>query len=190
MLKDSIMSNAIVIYSSKRGSTEQYARWIAEDLGCEAVPFAQIKSVNLYSYDVIIYGGWIRGSGIVDFDVFKKKWLTDDLLERLIVFGVGVANATPENYMQVYDINYKGIAREGAKNPTLYILSGAYEPSKITGMDRMLMGVMKKVLISGAKGAGGSASDEASVLAERLENGINMVERDNIAAIIKEARGM
>ena len=33
------MSKAIVIYTSKRGSTKQYAEWIAEDLGCEAVPF-------------------------------------------------------------------------------------------------------------------------------------------------------
>lgn len=179
--------NAIVIYSSKRGSTEKYAKWIAEDLGCETVPFAQIKSVNLYMYDVVIYGGWIRGSGIVDFDVFKKKWLTDDLMGKLIVYGVGVANATPENYMQVYDINYKGIAIEGAKNPTLYILSGAYDPVRITGMDKMLMGVMKKVLISGAKGAGGSASSEAAELADRLENGIDLVKRENVAAIVKEA---
>ena len=31
------MSKAIVIYSSKRGSTKQYAEWIAEDLCCEAI---------------------------------------------------------------------------------------------------------------------------------------------------------
>lgn len=177
---------AIVIYSSKRGSTEQYARWAAEDLGCEAVPFARIKSVNLYEYDVIIYGGWIRGSGIVDFDVFKKKWLTEDLLQRLVVFGVGIANETPENYMQVYEINYKGIAKEGGPNPTLYIVPGAYYPERITGMDRMLMGVMKKVLISGAKGAG--ASDDARELADRIEKGIDLVKRENISAIVREAR--
>lgn len=179
------MGKAVVIYSSKRGSTERYARWIADDLGCEAYPFDRIKEVNLYEYDAIIYGGWIRGSGIVDFDTFKKKWLSKDLYARLIVFGVGIANATPENYMQVYDINYKGLAREGAKNPTLYILSGAYDPEKITGMDKMLMGVMKKVLLSGAKGAG--ASDDAKDLASRLDNGIDLVKRENIGAIVKEA---
>lgn len=178
--------NAIVIYSSKRGSTEQYAHWIAEDLGCEAVPFARIREVNLYKYDVIVYGGWIRGSGIVDFDVFKKKWLTSDLLPKLVVFGVGVANETPENYMQVYEINYKGIAKEGGPNPTLYIVPGAYHPEKITGMDKMLMGVMKKVLISGAKGAG--ATDDARELADRLENGIDLVKRENINAVVREAR--
>lgn len=180
------MNKAIVIYSSKRGSTKQYAEWIAEDLGCEAVPFSEIKKVNLYEYNAIIYGGWIRGSGIVDFDVFRKKWLTRDLVDKLIVFGVGVAKATPENYMQVYDINYKKLAKEGEHNPTLYILSGAYDPAKVTGFDKALMGVMKKVLISGAKAA--NADDDAKALADALENGIQAVERKNVDAIVKEAR--
>ena len=29
--------NSIVIYKSKYGSTESYAKWIADELGCEAV---------------------------------------------------------------------------------------------------------------------------------------------------------
>lgn len=181
------MSKAIVIYSSKRGSTKQYAEWIAEDLDCECVPFVDFPKYNLYEYDAIVYGGWIRGSGIVDFDVFKK-YIDRDIIEKLIVFGVGIANETPENYMQVYDINYKKIAKEGGKNPTLYLLSGAYDPAKITGMDKMLMNVMKKVLLSGAKGAG--ASNDAKDLSERLDKGIDLVKRENISAIVKEAKKM
>ena len=51
-----IMKKAIVIYTSKRGSTEQYAKWIAEDLGCEAIPLSdpRMKDINLYEYDCII----------------------------------------------------------------------------------------------------------------------------------------
>ena len=75
------MGKAIVIYTSKRGSTKQYAEWIAEDLGCPALTLDEAKSqdINLYEYDCIIYGGWIRGSGIVDFDKFAK-WLDDELM--------------------------------------------------------------------------------------------------------------
>ena len=44
------MGKAIVIYTSKRGSTKQYAEWIAEDLGCEAIAFSdpRVKDINVY----------------------------------------------------------------------------------------------------------------------------------------------
>ena len=66
------MDKSIVIYTSKRGSTKQYAEWIAEDLGCRAVPLDDVlkEGMDLHGYGCVIYGGWIRGSGIVDFDRF------------------------------------------------------------------------------------------------------------------------
>lgn len=178
------MKKAIVIYSSKRGSTKQYAEWIAEELACEAVPYSDSKNLNLYDYDLIIYGGWIRGSGIVDFDVFKKR-LDRELLDRMIVFGVGIANESVENYQQVYDINYKKISRDGGKNPTLYILSGAYDPNAITGMDKFLMGAMKKVLNAGSTA---DAQDEASIMRRRINEGVDLVRRDHICSLVREAR--
>ena len=41
------MSKAIVIYTSKRGSTKQYAEWIAEDLGCGAVPLSDVLKSDI-----------------------------------------------------------------------------------------------------------------------------------------------
>ncbi len=184
------MSKAIVIYTSKRGSTKQYAEWIAEELGCEAISYdAALKKgsgINLYDYDCIIYGGWIRGSGIVDFDSFRLL-IDEELRPRLIVFGVGVAIESAENYKQVYEINYKKFAIDGAKNPTLYILSGAYDPKKVNGFDAMLMKVMKQVLKSG-KTTEGQA--DAGRMLDRIENGIDLVDRGNIQALIKEAKKM
>ena len=95
------MAKSIVIYTSKRGSTRQYAEWIAEDLGCEALSLSDAKGMDLHDYDCIIYGGWIRGSGIVDFDKFAKL-LDDELMQKLIVYGVGFADETAENYAQVW----------------------------------------------------------------------------------------
>ena len=47
----------IVVYKSKYGSSKEYAFWIAEELGCEAVDVKNIKIEKLYEYDTIIYGG-------------------------------------------------------------------------------------------------------------------------------------
>ena len=80
------MKKYIVIYTSKRGSTKQYAEWIAEDLGCEALPLSDAQRLDLHEYDCVIYGGWIRGSGIVDFDKFAKM-LDADIMDHLLVFS-------------------------------------------------------------------------------------------------------
>lgn len=177
------MKKAIVIYSSKHGSTKQYAEWIAEEVGCEAIPFAESKKINLYEYDLIVYGGWIRGSGIVDFDNMKKR-LTVDLMDKMIIFGVGIANESLGNYQQVYDINYKHIFRDGEKNPTLYILSGKFDPNVLGGFDKILIKTMTTVLKSGTTPDG---KDESASMQERLLNGVDLVDRDNIKALVKEA---
>lgn len=182
------MKKAIVIYSSKRGSTKQYAEWIAEDLAqdCECIlqPFAESNSANLYEYDLIVYGGWIRGSGIVDFDTFSKR-LDGDLLSRLILFGTGIADETAENYMQVWSLNTGKIDPRNEHKSVMYILAGRYNPDEVTGFDKMLMKIAKKVMLSGATA---DAADAASRMKDRIENGCDMVKRDNIASLVKDCR--
>lgn len=180
------MKKAIVIYTSKRGSTKQYAEWIAEDLGCEAVEFspASMKEINLYEYDCILYGGWIRGSGIVGFDKFGKL-LDDELMQRLIVFGVGMADETADNYAQVWGYSIGKIDPKNTNRAILYILGGKYDPESVQGMDKFLMKIMKTVLISGSTP---DAKSRANFMKDRIENGVDMVYRDNTASLVRDAR--
>jgi menaquinone-dependent protoporphyrinogen IX oxidase len=180
------MKKAIVIYTSRRGSTEQYAKWIAEDLGCEAIPLAdpRMKEVNLYEYDCIIYGGWIRGSGIVDFDKFGRL-LDPELMQRLIVFGVGMADETADNYAQVWGYSIGKLDPKNENRSILYILGGRYDPAAVQGMDKFLMKIMKTVLISGSTP---EAKTRANFMKDRIENGVDMVFRDNISSLVKDAR--
>ena len=180
------MSKAIVIYTSKRGSTKQYAEWIAEDLGCEALPLAdpRVKDLNLYEYSCIIYGGWIRGSGIVDFDKFGRM-LDSELMQKLIVFGVGMADETAENYAQVWGYSIGKLGPKNENKSILYILGGKYDPASVTGMDRFLMKIMRTVLLSGSTP---EAKGRANFMKERIDNGVDMVRRDNITSLVRDAR--
>ena len=175
---------SIVIYTSKRGSTGQYAEWIAEELGCEALPLADAKGIDLYDYDCIIYGGWIRGSGIVDFDKFGRM-LDDELMKRLIVFGVGFADETAENYAQVWGYSIGKLDPKNTNGSILYILGGRYDPASVTGMDKMMMKIMRTVLLSGSTP---DARLQADKIRERIDNGVDMVRRENIASLVKDAR--
>lgn len=180
------MKKAIVIYTSKRGSTKQYAEWIAEDLGCEVTAFAdpRMKDIDLYGYDCIIYGGWIRGSGIVDFDKFGRL-LDAELMQRLIVFGVGMADETADNYAQVWGYSIGKLDPKNENRSIMYILGGKYDPAAVQGMDRFLMKIMKTVLISGSTP---DAKARADFMKDRIENGVDMVHRDNIDSLVRDAR--
>ena len=54
----------IVLYTSKYGAAETYARWIAEALGCRAVPLDKFSKKELQGYDTVIYGGGVQAGGI------------------------------------------------------------------------------------------------------------------------------
>lgn len=178
------MKKYIVIYTSKRGSTKQYAEWIAEDLGCEAIPLSDAYGLDLHDYDCVIYGGWIRGSGIVDFDKFAKM-LDEDLMQRLLVYGVGFADETADNYAQVWGYSLGKIDPKNDYRVLLYILGGRYDPDAVTGLDKFLMKTMRTVLLSGSTK---DAKPQANMMRDRIDNGCDLVKRDNITSLVKDAR--
>ena len=180
------MRKSIVIYTSKRGSAKQYAEWIAEDLGCESKALSDVirSGIDLYEYGCIVYGGWIRGSGIVDFDKFAKL-LDDSLMDRLIVFGVGFADETPENYAQVWGYSIGRIDPKNEHRILMYILGGRYDPAAVTGFDRFLMKTMRTVLLSGSTV---DAKSQANKMKERIDCGCDLVSRGNIESLVRDAR--
>ena len=52
-------------------------------------------------------------------------------------------------------------------------------------MDGFLMKIMKKVLLSGYTP---DAKAEAEKIRDRIENGVDMVRRDNIRSLVRDAR--
>lgn len=84
----------VVVYASQTGFTRRYAEWIAEELGCEAVPVKQAEKMDLGPYDTVVFGGWFHAASLVG-----KKWLGNALAaypdKRFIAFAVG---ATPPEW--------------------------------------------------------------------------------------------
>ena len=54
------MVDEIVIYRTKSGFAEKYARWIADDLECECVPYGSISKEELLKYRRVVIGGYVR----------------------------------------------------------------------------------------------------------------------------------
>lgn len=77
------MNNAIVIYQSKYGYTERYAKWIAQELNCEVISQKDATIEKVKSYDTIIFGSGIYGGKIAGFDLITRNF--DQLKSKILV---------------------------------------------------------------------------------------------------------
>ena len=111
--------------------------------------------------------------------------LDSELMQKLIVFGVGMADETAENYAQVWGYSIGKLDPKNENKSILYILGGKYDPASVTGMDRFLMKIMRTVLLSGSTP---EAKGRANFMKERIDNGVDMVRRDNITSLVRDAR--
>lgn len=170
--------NKIVIYSSKRGTTANYAKWIAEELNCEYVPINDFDFGSLSSYDIVIFGGWLRGSGIVGFD--KLKPYLENLQSRLLLFITGISEYNPENYRQICEINFAG--NMDMSDTELFFCPGRYEPAHVKGIDKFLMRIARRMLISGKTKEEAAAANK---MAAAIENGVDKTDKKYIDPIIK-----
>lgn len=57
----------IVVYESKYGSTEKYAKWIGEELNCKVSKISDVTTEELLNYDNIVFGGWLQAGKIKGF---------------------------------------------------------------------------------------------------------------------------
>ena len=172
---------AIVIYNSKRGSTKQYAEWIASELDCTAVPLINFDYGSLDRFDVVIFGGWLRGSGIVGFDKFRKQIVGCE--DKLILFVTGISEYNPANYQQICEINFKdGV---NMQNTLLYFCPGRYVPGEVKGLDKFLMAVSKKVLLSGTTDKESAAA--ANSMVDAIVNGVDNVDERYAKQVIRAA---
>ncbi len=84
-----------IVYSSKTGHTEKYAKWLAEDLGCEAVPYRERKSVDLTALDALVFCSWFHAASIVNAK-WAKKIMREHPDLHVVVLATG-ATPMPED---------------------------------------------------------------------------------------------
>lgn len=84
-----------IVYCSQTGFTKKYAGWLAEDLRCQAVPYANRSSVALDKIDMLVFCSWFHAASIKD-----TKWLKRAMREHpdlcVVVLATG-ATPMPNN---------------------------------------------------------------------------------------------
>ncbi|KRM71953.1 flavodoxin domain-containing protein [Lacticaseibacillus brantae] len=94
------MEDAIVIYTSKTGFTQQYALWIARALHCEILDSKFVTAEDLNNRRIVIYGGHVVSGHVTGLQRFYRRYQAS-CAGRVLVFGTGLLKETSMNLDKV-----------------------------------------------------------------------------------------
>ena len=167
------MAKIAIVYKSKKGSTKQYAEWIAEETGADLFDASACKGKDLAGYDTIVFGGWIRAGGIQGIE-FLRKNMRKFRGKEVIAFAVGISLDTVEVRQECRAINFK----RRLKGVPCYFLRGAYDPTGLQGVDKAIMRLVEKMV-----------DDSNPKLKDAITNGADYVDRKEIQYIVEALKG-
>lgn len=134
------MLKTCVVYKSKYGATERYAKWLSGILKCEMIAHRDLSINRLNDYDIIVYGGGVYAGMISGISYLKKNILKlQD--KKIICFAVG---AMPLDEKMVKELE-KNNLKEKLSNIPLYYCRGELDESKLGFIHKKLIGFIKKM---------------------------------------------
>lgn len=153
-----------IVYTSKTGSTEQYAKMLAEKL---QIPYYPLKTARrqLPMKSEILYLGWVMGGKVNGYKVASKCYRV------LGVCAVGMAQNNPEALRNQNLIPQK---------TPLFSLQGNFDLSRLTGIHRLIVKIFIKVVENKVKTQG-----VGSELLEMMINGKQGVEQNNLEPVLE-----
>lgn len=132
----------IIIYRSKTGFTEKYAKWLAESLSCKAVSYDEKDHLDLAAYNTIIYGGSLHAGSIRGVKWFKRE-ASKQTASNKIVLAVG---AMPSKSPAVRDAIDQNFTAEEQKQIKVFYLQGGLNYEKLGFVDKQMMKMFAKML--------------------------------------------
>ena len=157
-----------IVYNSNTGTTEKYAKALAEKLECEAVPF----SADMETDEEVIFMSWVQMGEIVLLSEARAKF------NIRAVVAVGV--------MSLSDESKKELIEKNAVAEPFVLLPGAFFINKLSGMYKMVM----KMALSMMKGKAKKSDDPKDMKAlEAMENGIDLFDESKLDDVVFALNG-
>lgn len=134
------MKKQLIVYGSRYGSSERYARRLAEMMGLEAVEYKAVK--DLGDYDRIVYLGSLYAGGVTGLKQTVGKMSPQ---QELIVATVGLADPTDAANVAHIRQSIKGqIPAHFYDESRLFHLRGAIDYTKLNLKYRLMMSLLVK----------------------------------------------
>jgi menaquinone-dependent protoporphyrinogen IX oxidase len=129
------MPKTVVVYKSNYGSTEKYARWIADDTKADLFRSNQIKPSKLIDYDTIVYCGGLYAGGMLGFSLIKKNY--EKLKnKKMIVVAVG---ATLKSTAECEDVKKQNLTPQMLDKVHFFLLRGGLNYAKMSLIHKTML---------------------------------------------------
>ena len=170
------MKKAVVIYKSKYGSSEKYAKWIAEETNADIFKLKEIKINILENYDTICYCGGVYASTINGFSKIKKNF--DKISnKKVIVVAVGTA---PNNNSTKRSLKKSNFTDEIKDKINFFVVRGELNYDKMNFIYKFVM----FIVMQSAKSKK-NLSEEAKATIASYGKNIDFSNKDDIKPIVE-----
>ena len=172
--------NRIIVYKSKTGFTEKYAKWLGEELNCPISSLDRFRDEEFYKFDCLIYVGGLYAVGINGLPRILKL-IKGQNEKELIVVGVGI---TPPREADIKTVIENNFNEREQKEIKFFYVRGGFDYKKLSRADKILMTLLKwKISLKKRKTA-----DEKGML-EAYERPLDFSRRENIKEIVEFVKG-
>lgn len=181
------MKKAVVIFSSKYGSTKQYAQWISQELSCDLFEKKEIAASKLEQYDIIIYGGGLYAGGVNGIQLITKSF--DQVKEKtIVVFTCGLADPDDlDNVKSIKDSLRKAFSSEMQRKIQVFHLRGAMDYAKLSVPHKMMMGMLYKSI---AKKDSEALTAENKAFLDTYGKDVDFTDREKLAPLLSYVKAV
>jgi len=96
--------NRVIVYQSKTGHTEAYAKLLAERLNCKVLDSKAFNRNTASEYNQYIFMGWLRAAKIAGLNAFLRKVDPDS---NIVIGAVGASPKSHDYTEKVRNANFQ-----------------------------------------------------------------------------------
>ena len=153
-----------IVYVTNAGSSKRYAEMLSEKTGYPCYDFAH--SDDAVGTEVIFIG-WVMAGAVQSLSEARVKFGT---LKAVVAVG-----------MMKSESQDASVKEKNSISEPFFSLTGAFDMKKLSGMYKMMMGMMVKMIKSKLKD---SDDPKAKEVVEKFEEGFDMVSEENLSEIL------
>ena len=158
-----------IIYTTNTGSTERYARLLAQKTGLPAYSLAEAKK-RVFAGAEVIYLGWIMAGSVKGYAMAAKRYRVR------AICGVGMG----QTGTQTDSVRKKSAVPDSIP---LFTLQGNFDMKKLHGIYRPMMEIMVKTAGKGLAEKSDRTPEEDDMLDMMLHGG-ERVKAENLRAVL------
>ena len=158
-----------IIYTTNTGSTEHYAKLLAQKTGLPVYSLAEAKK-RVFAGAEVIYLGWIMAGSVKGYAEAAKRY------QVRAVCGVGMG----QTGTQTDSVRKKSAVPAGIP---LFTLQGNFDVKKLHGIYRLMMEIMVKTAGKGLAEKSDRSMEEDNMLDIMLHGG-ERVKEENLSTVL------